>query len=124
MSLLLNGTDGVTFNDGSEQWAAASPIGTKNLIINGNMQIAQRGTSVTGLTTSGYNTVDRWTSRINSTGTWTETQDTNVPTGQGFGHSFKLQCTTANASLSASASMVLQYRLEGHHGWPLSHSKG
>ena len=52
MSLQLNGTDGVTFNDGSEQWAAASPIGTKNLIINGNMQIAQRGTSEAGITTS------------------------------------------------------------------------
>ena len=47
MSLQLNGTDGVTFNDGSEQWAAASPIGTKNLIINGDMRIAQRGTSAT-----------------------------------------------------------------------------
>ena len=52
MSLSLNGTDGVTFNDGSEQWAAASPIGPKNLIINGDMRIAQRGTSVTGITTA------------------------------------------------------------------------
>ena len=42
MSLQLNGTDGVTFNDGSEQGAAASPIGTKNLIINGDMRIDQR----------------------------------------------------------------------------------
>ena len=87
----------------------------RNLIINGDMQIAQRGTSVSGITTSGYNTVDRWTSRINNTGTWTETQDTSVPSGQGFSNSFKLQCTTANASLSATSSMTLQYRFEGQH---------
>ena len=113
MSLLLNGTDGVTFNDGSEQWAAASPIGTKNLIINGNMQIAQRGTSATGKTTSGYYTCDRWYNVFSGAGTWTFTQDTDVPSGQGFVNSLKLDCTTANASLSAADSFQLHQRLEG-----------
>ena len=46
MSVAINGTNGITFNDGSLQ---PSAIG-KNLIINGNMQIAQRGTSATGIT--------------------------------------------------------------------------
>ena len=59
MSLQLNGTDGVTFNDGSEQWAAASPIGPKNLIINGDMRISQRGTSFTSNLENTY-TLDRW----------------------------------------------------------------
>ena len=113
MALLLNGTDGVTFNDGSEQWAAASPIGPKNLIINGNMQIAQRGTSATGKTTSGYYTCDRWYNVFSGAGTWTFTQDTDVPSGQGFVNSLKLDCTTANASLSAADSFQLHQRLEG-----------
>jgi hypothetical protein len=57
MSLLLNGTDGVTYNDGTLQTSA--PVG-KNRIINGNMTIDQRnaGASVTP-TNAGY-TLDRW----------------------------------------------------------------
>ena len=34
--------------------------GSKNLLYNGAMQVAQRGTSVTGITTSDYRTADRW----------------------------------------------------------------
>jgi hypothetical protein len=113
MSLSLNGTDGVTFNDGSEQWAAASPIGTKNLIINGDMNIAQRGTSKTGITATGYQTVDRWKPVIGTAGTWTNTQDTSVPSGQGFAYSTKWDCTTANASLSAGSLFALQQKFEG-----------
>ena len=83
MSIELNGTDGVTFNDGSEQLYAAYP-NFRNLIINGDMRIAQRGTSATGLTGAAYNTVDRFFNNIAAMGTWTNTQDTDVPTGQGF----------------------------------------
>ena len=41
MTLQLNGTTGLTFNDGSLQPSAAI---NKNIIINGNMNIAQRAT--------------------------------------------------------------------------------
>jgi hypothetical protein len=109
------GSNTITLPATTQTLATQNSLGVRNLIINGDMRIAQRGTSSTGLTTSGYNTVDRWTSRIGSAGTWTETQDTNVPSGQGFSNSFKLQCTTANASLSAGALMILQYRLEGQN---------
>jgi hypothetical protein len=34
-------------------------------------------------------------------GTWTNSQSTDVPTGQGFATSFKLDCTTADASPAA-----------------------
>ena len=115
MALQLNGTDGVTFNDGSEQWAAASPIGTKNLIINGDMKIAQRGTIVTGITLFGYFTVDRWKHDNYNAGTWTMSQDTDVPTGQGFANSLKMTCTTAQASLPADARLQQAYRIEGQH---------
>lgn len=117
MSLQLNGTDGVTFNDGSEQWAAASPIGTKNLIINGDMNIAQRGTSATGLgnNDTGYHTVDRWGIWENGSPTYefTQTQDTDVPTGQGFANSLKMACTTADATLSADDAFAFRYKIEG-----------
>ena len=81
----------------------------RNLIINGNMQIAQRATSVTGITTAGYRTVDRYNVALNSAGTWSMSQNTDVPTGQGFTSSFKIDCTTANASLSsASYGLAIQ----------------
>jgi len=84
-----------------------------NLIINGDMRIAQRDTSVTGKTSSGYFTVDRWLMDIGTAGTWTISQSTDVPSGQGFGYSTKWDCTTANASLSAGSFMSHQQRFEG-----------
>ena len=38
----------------------ANNVDFRNIIINGDMSIAQRGTSASSLTSSGYNTMDRW----------------------------------------------------------------
>jgi len=84
----------------------------RNIIINGDMSIAQRGTSATSLTGSGYNTCDRWRSQISSAGTWSQSQSTDVPTGQGFATSYKWDCTTADASLAAGDSIIFQQRVE------------
>jgi hypothetical protein len=97
----------------SSTLATQNALGVRNLIINGDMRIAQRGTSATGVTTSGYNTVDRWRVTKSTAGTWTHSQDTDVPTGQGFTNSHKLLCTTANSSLSASSSIQYQQKFEG-----------
>jgi hypothetical protein len=44
-------------------------------------------------------------------GTWTMSQSTDVPTGQGFAYSQKWDCTTANASPLASGSLFyLNYK--------------
>jgi len=60
MSLQLNGTAGVTYNDGSNQPAAASPYVLKNRIINGNFDIWQRGTSFSVTASTNIYTADRW----------------------------------------------------------------
>jgi hypothetical protein len=88
-------------------------VNFKNIIINGDMSIAQRSTSVAGITTSGYNALDRMRVQMGTAGTWTQSQSTDVPTGQGFATSLKMDCTTANASLSASSNLQIQQRLEG-----------
>jgi len=89
----------------------AGTINFKNLIINGDMSIAQRGTSVTGVTTTdGYYTCDRWRSQTDI-GTWTISQSTDVPTGQGFANSFKMDCTSAGTS-NADEVSIRQY-IEG-----------
>ncbi len=60
MAVSINGTNGVTFNDGTAVGTAAS-LGVRNKIINGAMEIDQRnaGASVTQTTANLY-TVDRW----------------------------------------------------------------
>ena len=87
----------------------------RNIIINGDMSIAQRSTSVASITSTSYYTVDRWIMNIGTSGTWTMSQDTDVPSGQGFATSLKLDCTTANASLSASSNFSFQQRFEGQN---------
>ena len=84
----------------------------KPIIINGDMQVAQRGTSTTGITTSGYYTVDRFAVTISALGTWTQTQDTTVPTAKGFTKSLKMDCTTADASPAAGDLVLLSYKVE------------
>jgi hypothetical protein len=83
----------------------------KNLIINGAMQIAQRGTSTTGVTTNGYLACDRFFFYADTMGTWTGEQSTDAP--DEFSNSFKLSCTTADASPAAGDRVTLQHRIEG-----------
>ena len=66
-----------------------------NLLHNGAMQVAQRGTSTAGLTgISGlYYTADRWASYISGVGTWTQSVETDAPTGSGFRKSLKMLIT-------------------------------
>jgi hypothetical protein len=79
MSLALNGTDGVTYNDGTLQ---SSAPGGKNLIINGDMRIAQRATSVAGSTAAAaYISLDRWASHA-SGATYNISQDSVTVGGE------------------------------------------
>jgi len=93
----------------------ANNLPFRNIIINGDMSIAQRGTSTASITSSGYYTVDRFGTAISSLGTWTNSQSTDVPTGQGFASSFKLDCTTADASPAASDNLRVFTKFEGQN---------
>ena len=71
--------------------------GNKNIIINGAMNVAQRSTSVSSLSsTATYSTCDRWMVQYGTAGTFTESQSSTAP--DGFANSLKLDCTTADAS--------------------------
>jgi hypothetical protein len=73
------------------------------------MSIAQRGTSTAGITSNGYYSLDRFQNILSSLGTWTQSQSTDVPSGQGFATSLKMDCTTADASpASTSFNYVTQ----------------
>ena len=115
MSIELNGTTGIDFNDGSNQSTAATPYGRKNLIINGDMRIAQRGTSSSSYSTSGYPTIDRFQVNVSALGVYTVSQNTDVPTGQGFVSSLKMLCTTADASPASTDYLTIVQKIEAQN---------
>jgi len=90
----------------------------KNLIINGAMQVAQRGTSFTGLGNgdTGY-TVDRFRFVESGSPTYefTVSQSTTVPSGSGFSYSIKYDCTTADTAMAAGDTLKLEQWIEAQN---------
>jgi hypothetical protein len=95
--------------------AFAASSSNTNVVINGAMQVAQRGTSTASITAGGYYTADRWRLGISSIGTWTQSLENDAPTGSGFRKSVKMLCTTADASPAASDTVGLAQRIEGQN---------
>jgi len=94
--------------------ADAGGITGKNLLVNGSMAISQRGVSTASVTTGNiYAACDRWSNSGSSFGTFTLSQSTEAPAG--FSNSFKYDCTTANASLSANSHLGLVQKFEGQN---------
>ena len=89
----------------------------RNLLINGAMNVAQRSTSETGLgATAGYFGLDRWKTDFSSTaGRLTLTQDSSVPTGEGFFNSLKVACTTADTSIAAGEQFTIDQMIEAQN---------
>ena len=88
--------------------------GRRNIVINGAMQVAQRGTSSTGLgASSSYPTLDRFklVNDSSNSGRLTMTQDSSAPNG--FANSLKLDCTTADTSIGSAEVALLRYSFEG-----------
>jgi hypothetical protein len=108
-ALTTNGSGVLSFS------TIQSPSGFRNIVINGDMQIAQRSTSVASITTSGYYTLDRWNPIITTMGTWTMSQSTDVPSGYGFAKSLKMDCTTADASPASGDRIYIRQNFEGQN---------
>jgi hypothetical protein len=89
-------------------------LSNRNLIINGAMQVSQRGDS-TGKTATGYYGPDRHALTLNSLGTWSISQSTDTPSGEGFGNSYKLEATTADASPAAGDYAIFLQKIEGQN---------
>ena len=88
----------------------------RNIIINGAMNVAQRGPSATGKgDADGYFTCDRWHIDVGDTsaGRFTMSQDSSAP--DGFANSLKIATTTADTSIAAGEKLVLQTKIEGQN---------
>ena len=90
--------------------------GNRNVIINGDFNIWQRGTSFAAPADVAYS-ADRWCSRNNTAAVFTISRSTDVPTvaeaGSLFNYSLLLDCTTADASVAAGDWVTIEQRVEG-----------
>jgi hypothetical protein len=128
MTMTLDGSLGVTFNDASLQPAAASPYVLKNKIINGSMQIDQRnaGASVTNTTASLY-TIDRWAIYGTVASKFTAQQNAaSVTPPTGFTN--YLGNTSSSAYSVTSTDIFMCYQIiEGYNiadlGWGTANAK-
>ena len=87
---------------------------SKNKIINGSFMISQRGTSESGINgaNEGYRQApDRWKVEGATFGTHTVSQSTDSPNE--FGFSYRVNCTTAETSLSANSVFEIIQKIEG-----------
>jgi len=101
-----------SFSGSGEGLTYTSPLSNRNLIINGAMNIAQRSTSVTGVTSNDYHTCDRWKTQLNGP-TISVIQDSDNP-GRGFEKSLRFTVSTPVGSIAAGNSIQQVYRVEGY----------
>ena len=103
---------GTALSSGFKNGVDPRPL-SKPLIINGDMAVAQRGTSKTSA--SGYTTVDRFRN-FQDDGAVTATQE-SLTSGNayinGFANAFKLDVTTADSSVANDHLAGIQYKFEG-----------
>ena len=101
----------VNNSDGTCTANITNNLSNRNLIINGAMQVAQRGQTFTDPTGASTYTLDRFVMQNNSgTPAFTVTQDTDTPSG--FGQSLKVACTTADTSPASGSYSRVTYRIE------------
>ena len=107
-----DGTGSLTVpaESGTVVTTASPSLGRRNLIINGAMQVAQRGTSSTA---DGYTTVDRWRPASNSTEEVVHTYSKSTDAPSGFSNSFKAIVDTAETTLDADDTWKFEQRFEG-----------
>ncbi len=95
----------------------------RNLIINGNFDFWQRGTSV--LTTTGIYLADRWITQTHATFSVTASRSTDVPTvaQSGFQSTYSHLWTNGTGAAAPSGGYVhFNYRVEGYDYAPI-HTK-
>jgi len=99
---------GNAFDDGA--------LSNRNLIINGKHQIRQRGDSVVGVSTTSYNTSDRWQLEGGTT-LQVDTSTSDGPSDE-FPKALKVSRNTAVSSLTAGQYHMLVQKIEAqnlHH---------
>ena len=110
VNTITNAAGGNTAQINGMTPTAQSLQGFRNRLINGDMRIAQRGTSFANA--SNY-TLDRWTYTAITTGVVTVSQQTDVPNNNQFQNSLRIAVTTADTSVAANDVNQITQFIEG-----------
>ncbi len=89
-------------------------LGRRNLVINGDMKIAQRGAGPTQATNSAYFGPDRYRFFVNGGGAYTVTQDSGHQADTGHDKALKIAVTTADTSIAAGDYYTFLQRIESN----------
>ena len=92
--------------------ASETALSNRNVVINGDYTISQRGTSFTSQTGVAYH-LDRWEMYGYNMGDGVYRVDQSTDAPAGFSNSNKVSCTTADASQDANNQMFFQQMIEG-----------
>jgi len=124
MSLILDGTNGVTYNDSSLQGAAASPYVLKNKLINGAMMIDQRAAGASTTVTSGnYYSCDRWYTDMSQASKYSVQQNAgSVTPPAGFTNYLGIT-SLASTTIGASDYFYIYQGIEGFNTADLDFGK-
>ena len=116
MTIVVDGTNGVTFNDSSLQGAAASPYVLKNRIINGAMVIDQRNSGAsTTPTVNGTYSLDRWQSVFTQASKYSVQQNAgSITPPTGFTNYLGITSTSAY-SISSGDIFNLNHNIEAYN---------
>jgi hypothetical protein len=107
--MILDGSNGVTFNDASLQGAAASPFVLKNRIINGAMTFDQRNAGASVTPTTAQFTLDRWQFFVSQTSKLTTQQNQgSVTPPVGFTNYLGATSSSAYSVISTDLFIVTQ----------------
>ena len=127
MTITINGNGPIVGSDRAEagvndditSLAAVSSVnggqlaGMRNKIINGKMDVSQRGGSF-NVTLAGTYTLDRYALYIGGGGACNVSQSGDVPTTE-FLQSLRVSVTTADVALGASDNYTISQRIEGYN---------
>lgn len=95
-------------------YAIQQPSGMKNRVINGKMEIAQRGTNFPAVAHSTY-TLDRWRVGYSTSAVTTVSKQPDAPAGGEFLNSLRVSVTTASASVASGDYSGLYHFIEGYN---------
>lgn len=101
--------------DFADSFSAVS-TGRRNLIINGAMQVSQRGTSTTSVSGNGYHACDRWNFSLSGRdeAVFTFSQNTSNVV-DGFSNSFKIETTTAESAIASDEYFLVRQKIEAQN---------
>ena len=123
MTVSVNGTNGLTFNDGSSQNTSpfTGGLGFRNRIINGDFRIDQRNAGASVTPTGENYTLDRWVSQVSQTSKFSVQQNAGSVTPP-TGFTNYLGATSLSAySIVAGDYFTIEQRVEGFNtadlGW-------